>query len=163
MQALTRLLRRAAGTLLALLILFEEWGWEPLQRGLGRFARLPWVANLERRIAALPPRAALAVFLPPVLMLLPIKLLALGLIARGHALLGVVVIVAAKVFGTALAARLYALTQPALMGLPWFAAFHARWLGWKTVLLAQVRASWAWRAGRVVKRLARRWWRRRQA
>jgi hypothetical protein len=163
MQALTRLLRRAAGTLIALLILFEEWGWEPLQRGLGQLARLPLVARIERRIAALPPHAALAVFLPPVLMLLPVKLLALALIARGHALLGVIVIVLAKVLGTALAARLYALTQPALMRLPWFAALHARWVGWKTVLLAQVRASWAWRTGRVVKRLARRWWARRHA
>jgi hypothetical protein len=163
MQTLTRWLRRAAGTLLALLILFEEWGWEPLQRALGVLSRLPWVARIERRIAALPPRAALAVFLPPVLLLLPIKVLALALIAHGHALLGVSVIVLAKVLGTALAARLYALTQPALMRLPWFAAFHARWLGLKTRLLAQVRASWAWRAGRVFKRRARRWWARRQA
>ncbi|MES2717162.1 MAG: hypothetical protein V4795_15430 [Pseudomonadota bacterium] len=33
-------LRRAAGALLALLILFEEWGWEPLQRALARLGRL---------------------------------------------------------------------------------------------------------------------------
>jgi hypothetical protein len=58
---------------------------------------------------------------------------------------------------------MFALTKPALLRLAWFAALHARWTAWKDALLARVRASWAWRVGRVLKARARRraaaWWR----
>jgi hypothetical protein len=145
-------LRRFLEALLALLILFEEWGWEPLRRALAWVARLPPLAWLERRIAALPPYAALAVFLVPTLMLLPVKLAALWLIGIGRAGLGLAVIVIAKLVGTALLARLFQLTQPALMQLTWFAHWYGRWTVWKEGVVATVRASWAWRVGRIVKR-----------
>ena len=145
-------LRRIAEALIALLILFEEWGWEPLQRALAWVARLPPLAWLERRIATLPPYAALAVFVLPTLLLLPVKLAALWLIGIGRAGLGVAVIVIAKIVGTALLARLFKLTQPALMQLAWFAHWYGRWTVWKEGILARVRASWAWRAGHVIKR-----------
>ena len=147
-----RLLRHLLQWLLALLVLFEEWGWEPLQRALGRLARLPPLAALERAIGRLRPYPALAVFALPALALLPVKLAALGLIAKGHALLGVSVVVAAKLLGTALVARLYQLTQPALLQLDWFARWHARWAVFKERLLALARASWPWRVARVLKR-----------
>jgi hypothetical protein len=117
-------------------------------------------AWLERRISRLPPYAALAVFLVPTLMLLPVKLLALWLIGKGRAGLGLLVIVAAKVIGTAVVARLFMLTRESLMRLVWFARWHGRWIGWKDALLAQVRASAAWRGARrlraALKRLMRR-------
>ena len=147
-----RWLRRGAEALIALVILFEEWGWEPLQRALAWVARLPALAWIERRIAALPPYAALAIFLLPTVLLLPIKLAALWLIGIGKAGLGLTVIVVAKLVGTALLARLFKLTQPALMQLAWFASAFARWTAWKDGVLAMVRASWAWRVGRVIKR-----------
>ena len=158
LQRLAQLLRRAAGAVLALLILFEEWGWEPLQRALARLGRLPLLRQLEAFIARLPPAAALVVFLVPALLLLPVKLAALALIAQGQRLLGLAVIVLAKLVGTAIVARLFTLTRPALMQLPWFAHLFSRWTAWKDALLARVRASWAWRWGRAVKRQARRGW-----
>jgi hypothetical protein len=151
MRWLLHLLKTLAIWLLALLILFEEWGWEPLARVLGRLAELPIIGWLERRIARLPPYAALAVFFVPAVLLLPIKLLALWIIGRGHALLGVAVIVIAKLAGTAIVARLFMLTKPALMRLAWFAHWYARWTAWKDALLARVRASPAWQAGRKLK------------
>ena len=153
-----RWLRRLGGGLLALLILFEEWGWEPLHRLLARLGRLPVLRQLEAAIARLPPHAALVVFLVPALALLPVKLLALGLIAQGQRMLGLAVIVVAKLVGTAVVARLFALTQPALMQLPWFARAYGRWSAWKAALLAQVRAAWAWRAARVVRRRVQHGW-----
>jgi len=155
---ITRWLGRAGGALLALLILFEEWGWDPLQRALARLGRLPLLRQLEALVGRLPPYAALVVFLLPALMLLPIKLLALGLIARGQHLLGLVVIVLAKLVGTAVVARLFTLTHPALMQLPWFVQLYNRWTGWKNALLDRVRASWAWRAGRLLRRQWQRQW-----
>ncbi|MDP1693481.1 MAG: hypothetical protein Q8L49_16285 [Burkholderiaceae bacterium] len=147
-----RALRRLFEALIALVILFEEWGWEPLQRALAWIARLPPLAWIERRIVALPPCGALAVFLLPTLLLLPVKLAALWLIGIGKAGLGLALIVSAKLVGTALLARLFRLTQPALMQLAWFARWYGRWTVWKEGIVAQVRASWAWRVGRVIKR-----------
>lgn len=158
LQRLLLRLRRAGGALLALLILFEEWGWEPLQRLLARLGRLPLLRQLEARIARLPPYAALVVFFVPALLLLPVKLAALALIAHGQRLLGLTVIVLAKLMGTAIVARLFTLTRPALMQLPWFVRLYGRWTAWKEALLARVRASWAWRWGRVLKRQARQRW-----
>jgi hypothetical protein len=158
MHLAIRILKNLFSGLLALLILFEEWGWEPLQRALAWIGRLPGLRWVERRILALPPYAALALFLLPTAMLLPVKLLALWLIGQGKVWAGTLVILGAKVVGTAIVARLFTLTQPALMQLAWFARLFMRWMNWKQALLAQVRASWPWRLGRVLKhRMKRRW------
>jgi hypothetical protein len=144
---------------------FEEWGWRPLADLLGRLARWrPWAA-VEAVIIRLPPYGALVVFALPTLLLLPLKFLALILIAKGQVLLAGLLFVAAKVVATALIARLFMLTQPALMQIAWFAWAHDTVMPWKEALTARVRASWAWRVGRVwkerVKRVlgaeARRW------
>jgi hypothetical protein len=156
-----RLLRGIVALLqwpLALLILFEEWGWEPLQRVLARIGQWPGFRWIERRIGALSPYAALALFIVPSALLLPIKLLALLLIERGQPLLGTLVILGAKLLGTAVVARLFALTQPALMQLPWFAHGYGRWTVWKEALLAQVRASAPWRLARALRTGVRRRW-----
>ncbi len=152
MQWAIRLLKNLFSGLLALLILFEEWGWEPLQRALAWVGRLPGLRWLEARIQVLPPYVALALFLLPGMVLLPVKLLALWFIGQGKVLSGTLVIVIAKVLGTTIVARLFALTRPALMQLTWFARLYTRWIDWKKALLIKVRASWPWRLGRVLKR-----------
>ena len=161
-SAAVRWLKTLLSWLLALIILFEEWGWEPLSRALAWLGRLPVLAWIERRVRALPPYAALALFAVPTLALLPVKLLALWLIGMGRTSLGLLVIVLAKLVGTAVVARLFVLTQPALMQLAWFVRWYARWIAWKTMLLARVHASRAWRGAHalnlVVRRRLRRFW-----
>jgi hypothetical protein len=161
MKTLLAPLRWLVRVVLALVILFEEWGWEPLRRVFALIAKLPVIRQIEAGLRRLPPRWAFVVLVLPSLLILPIKLAALWLVARGHALLGVAVIIAAKLFGTALLAWLFQLIQPALMQLPWFARLYARWATWKAELLAWVRASAVWRAARAFKlrlgRWARRW------
>jgi hypothetical protein len=156
-RAAVRGLGRLAVGALALVILFEEWGWEPLQRALAWLGRRPSMRRIEAAIAQWPPGAALAVLLLPTLGLLPVKLLALWLIARGAVLAGLMVVVVAKLVGTAVLAWVFALTQPALLRLPWFAVGYRRWYAWKESLLTWVRASWAWRTGRALKRRLRHW------
>jgi hypothetical protein len=145
---------------LALLLIFEEWGWEPLARVMGQLARLPLWARIEARIARLPPYLALILFAVPMMLLLPLKLLALYWISRGHALLGIGVVLAAKLLGTAAVARLFALTQPALMQLAWFARLYGRWKVWKDALILRVKSTPAWHTavamGRTIRALARR-------
>jgi hypothetical protein len=156
MRWLLRTLKGFASLIVALIILFEEWGWEPLARLLAQIGRLPILRSIERGIAALPPYAALAVFFAPATLLLPIKLLALWFVARGHAVFGLSVILAAKVVGTALVARIFTLTKPALMRLGWFARSYVWWTTWKEALLVRVRASLVWqRAARFKASVAR--------
>ncbi len=145
------------GPLLALILIFEEWGWEPLQRLMARLARLPLWGRMERFIAALPPYGALVAFFVPALMLLPVKLLALYWISRGHAVLGITVVLTAKMLGTAAVARLFALTQPALMRLAWFASLYGRWKPWKDALIARVKDTAVWHATTARVRAIRRW------
>jgi hypothetical protein len=149
-------LRWAAQVVLALLILLEEWGWQPLADLLGRLARWqPW-ARVETAIARLPPYAALLVFALPSVVLLPLKFLALFLIAKGQLVLAGLLFAAAKVGATALVARLFLLTRPALMQIGWFAWAYDRFIPWKNALEDYVRSSYVWRVGRVWKERARR-------
>lgn len=145
-------LLRAVGTaLLALVLIFEEWGWRPLSELLSLLTRFrPW-ARLEGWIAGLPPYGALAVFVLPSALLFPVKLLALMLLAKGQAILAGVMLVGAKITGTAFLARIFMLTKPALMRIGWFVRLYQTFMPWKEALFARVRASWAWRYGRVVK------------
>ena len=149
-------LRTAFEILVALIIVFEEWGWRPLADLIGRLARWrPW-AVIETVIIRLPPYAALVVFALPTLLLLPLKFLALFLVAKGQIVLAGALFVFAKVAATALVARLFVLTQPALMQIGWFAWGYDTVMPWKDALTARVRASWAWRVGRVVKERVKR-------
>lgn len=154
-----RALAALGAWLLALVIVFEEWGWAPLQALLARLGRWPGLRWVEARVQALPPWAALLVCALPTALLLPVKLLALWTVGNGYVVLGMAVIVLAKVAGTAVVARLFTLTQPALLRLPWFAWGYAHWLAFKERLLLRVRASWPWRLARVLKRQAQRSWR----
>jgi hypothetical protein len=146
----------ALQVVLVLLVLLEEWGWQPLAELLGRFARWrPW-ARLEAKIAGLPPYAALVVFALPSLLLLPLKFLALFLIANGRLVLAGLLFAAAKVGATALVARLFMLTRPALMQIGWFAQVYNRFMSWKEAMEAYVRSSYVWRVGRIWKARAKR-------
>ncbi|RZL40269.1 MAG: hypothetical protein EOP35_01355 [Rubrivivax sp.] len=160
LKALLYPLRWLLRVTLALLILFEEWGWEPLRRVFALLAKLPVIRQCEALLRRLPPRWALVALVLPSLLILPVKLLAVWLITRGQVSLGLAVIVAAKLVGTALLAWLFQLIQPALMQLRWFARLHGRWTAWKSELLAWVRASPVWRSARAIKAGVRRWWRR---
>ena len=140
---------------LALFLLFEEWGWQPLAAGFAALGRLPVWRQLERLIIRLPPWAALLAFGIPVLLLVPVKLLALFLLGKGHFGMGLSLVVSAKIAGTALAARLFQLTEPALMQLGWFARLYPPWKAWKDRMLRQVRVSWPWRLGRRMKHRTR--------
>lgn len=153
-------LRWLVRLVLALLILFEEWGWEPLRRAFALLAKLPAIRRVEALLQRLPPRWAFVVLVLPSVLILPVKLLAVWLVAEGRVTLGVAVIVAAKLVGTALLAWLFQLIQPALMQVGWFARIYERWTYWKAELLAWVRASAVWRAARAIKLRVKRLFRR---
>lgn len=135
----------------ALVVLFEEWGWRQLQDLLAGLQRFALWAALERWVARLPPYGALAAFSVPAAMLLPFKFLALYLLAGSHVLSAALVFITAKVAGTALVARIFVLTKPALMQIGWFASAYEKFVLWKDTLFAKIRASYTWRYGRMIK------------
>jgi hypothetical protein len=131
-KRLKRLLSAPFVLMAAIVVLFEEWLWDDLQRIAAAVGRLPLFRQIESLIAGLPPYAALAMFGAPSLLLIPVKLAALYFIAHGQPTLGVMTAVGAKIAGTALVARIYALTHLNLLRIGWFAFAHARVLAFKT-------------------------------
>lgn len=113
--------------LLAVVFLFEAWLWEHLAPVVAWVVGLvPWRA-LKARIAAaiehLPPYPTLLVFLVPVVLLFPIKLLGLWLLAKGSWAGAMATLGLAKVVSMGVTAFIFDLTRPKLLQLPWF-----RWL-----------------------------------
>ncbi|GAA5166021.1 hypothetical protein [Viridibacterium curvum] len=155
---LARRLRRAAGfpvVLLAALILWlEEWLWEPLGKLMHGIGRLPVIRQIEGLIQRAPPWLALACFAIPLVSLLPFKLAGLWLLGKGHVVSGVGVFLSAKVVGTALGARIFALTRPALMQLAWFARLWEGLQRLRAYLYGRLKAHPLWQA---VQRLRARW------
>jgi hypothetical protein len=150
-----RVLRAVFLPLAAAILLIEEWGWRPLSALAARLARFLPFARLEALIRRAPPRLAIVLFLVPATLLFPVKLLALWLIEGGRAALGVVLIVATKIMGTAIVGRLFVLLEPQLMQFAWFARALGAWHGVKERIRAAVHRSRAWRAARVAAKAAR--------
>lgn len=142
--------------LAALVLLLEEWFWDTGARIGAWLGAWPPLRALEARIRALPPYGALAAFVLPGLLLLPVKIVALYAIAHGHAVSGASVFVAAKLGGAAVVARLYVLTRPALLSLAWFARCHNWFVALKDGLIARLRATHVFRRGRHLARMLRR-------
>lgn len=149
-RVLWRALRGLLLAVAALVLALEEWGWRPLTAFAARLARWPPLRRLERHIEALPPRAALALFLVPAVALFPVKLLALWLIHLGQTALGLGVIVAAKLVGTALVGRLFILTEAQLVQFAAFARALAWWRATKRCIRSAVQNSPPWRAARAL-------------
>ena len=163
MGILKKLLSILGMALLVPVLLFEEWGWEPMARAMARLARLRVWARVEVALRALPPWGAVLAFFLPVLLLLPVKLFGLFLLGEGHALSALLLLLAAKLVGTAILAWLFQLVEPALMRIPWFARYYPRWKLWKDSVLNGVRASRPWRSLLALGRRVRRGWRRLRA
>jgi hypothetical protein len=128
----------------ALILFVEEILWEAAKRLMAQLGRLPLIHWLEAAIVRLPPYGAAAVFLLPGTLLLPVKIGALWLIAHGYTLIGLQLIIAAKLLGTALVARIFTLARPALMTLAWFAWAYTWVMAWRARIYGFVKASRAW-------------------
>ncbi|WP_051111992.1 hypothetical protein [Hyphomicrobium denitrificans] len=141
----------ALNVIAALIVLFEEWGWRPLSDFIAHLAKYAPIAAVERWVAGLPPYAALFTIALPTTLLLPLKFVAVWLLANNHFATATLLFLGAKLASTALIARIFILTKPALMRIAWFARAYDWFVPWKDALFAQIRASWVWRYGRMVK------------
>ncbi len=130
--------------LAAVFMFVEEWLWDHLTTFTAWVARAPVFRWLERKLAALPPYGAMAVFLIPGLLLLPVKLAALYFMTHGHPGRGLAVIIAAKIVGTAIVARIFTVCRPSLLTVRWFRRFYEWIVRVKTRLYTAIKAMPAW-------------------
>lgn len=156
LRAIWRALRTIVLALLTVVMFIEEWGWKPLTGCIAWLAKWPPLARLEQWLRAVSPPVALAMFCVPTVALIPVKLVAVSTIHQGHAMLGLMVILAAKLLGTALLGRLFILVEPQLMQFEWMARGILWWRDTRSRVLAWVRASSAWRTARLLKHTLRR-------
>ena len=128
----------------AMIMFFEEWLWEHLTSAMAWVARARIFRWLDARLAALPSYGAMAVFLVPCVMLLPVKIAALYLMTHGHAGGGLLIIIAAKLIGTAIVAHIFAVCRPALLTVRWFRRLYEGIVRLKNRLYTAIKAMPAW-------------------
>lgn len=120
-------------SLLAIILIIEEWLWDALS-AFGHFLiSLLHLEEFERWLIQLSPNTALIAFMIPILIVTPINLAALGLLANGLILQGILLEVLAKVLGTLLVSRVFALTKSQLLTFKVLAVIYStimRWLTW---------------------------------
>lgn len=122
-------LYRFLWTLLAAIFLVEAWLWDVLGGAVAAFvAALPIEAlrrTLRRLIDTLPAIFALTLFVIPVLVILPFKLVGLALIAKGRVALGAGVFLLAKTAGLGATAFVFDVCRERLLTLRWFARLYS--------------------------------------
>jgi hypothetical protein len=120
--------------LLALVFLFEAWLWEHLRPLVAWVVHLVAWDRLKTRVAAaiahLPPYPTLLIFLIPVILLFPLKLLGLWMLAHGSWLGAMAVLAAAKVVSMGVMAFIFEVTRPKLLQLGWFRWLYEHILVW---------------------------------
>jgi hypothetical protein len=124
---LRRLVRGLLLTPLAAIFLLEDLLVRSFGAALGAFARLQLVARFEAWARGLLPWQALLLFCLPVVIFLPVHLLAIWAFASRRAVLGVAIYIAGKLAATAMVGRILIVCRPALIRYRWFTRAE-RWV-----------------------------------
>lgn len=131
---------------LALVFLAEAWLWEHLEPVVARV--VAWLplrklkALLSSFVEKLSPPMTLGIFLVPVIVLFPLKLVAVWMMAHHNWLGACAVLAAGKLVGVGVAAFIFDVTRPKLMQMRWFAGVYnavLRLRGWARTKIAPVR------------------------
>ncbi len=141
----------------AVVLLFEEWFWEKTTAVAMRLGRLPLVSAVESWIRRRERWAALALFVAPIIVIYPFKAMALYVMAHGYIAGGVAAFILAKLAATALFARLYQLTESAIIKFGWVRQSRAAFLRGRAFIHAWLNAQPPYQRARVlVKRSTQR-------
>ena len=147
-----RLVRRGATTILlfaaAAVLLFEEWLWDHSTAIAKRLGRLPLLSLVQAWIRRRSQWQAMALFIVPVLVVYPLKAAAVYAMTRGYVALGVSSFVLAKVLATAVFARLFQLTEPAITKIHWVRHGRDAFLRWRAFIHRWLNSQPAYRKAR---------------
>src|SRR5262252_557842 len=114
--------------LAAAVLLFEEWFWAKSTRAIARLVGMAHLSAAESWVRRRNPTQALTLFVVPLLVIYPFKVLTLIAIAHGNIALGTGAFVAAKLLATAVFARLYELTERAIVEFAWIRFARTKFL-----------------------------------
>ena len=110
--------------LLALIFLIEAWLWDHLEPVVARaVAAVPlraFKAWLARRVAGLSPPLTLVVFVIPLVLLFPLKLVEVWLLTHHDWIAAIALIVASKFIGVGVLAFIFDVTRSKLLQMAWF-------------------------------------------
>ena len=163
-RSLTR--RRLSRPLLflaAVLLLIEEWLWRGTARFLRDLMRLRLVAVGADWVRRRTPHQALALFVLPLLALLPLKGVIVLAFLHGRYALGIAVLVLEKLIFSAVFAALYQLTAPAVTQIGWVLRGQEAFLRMRSALHAWLGQFQAFREARAwLRRMRRQHWLRRR-
>ncbi len=147
----------------AVILLIEEWLWQGTARFLRDLMRLKPVAACADWIRRRPPKQALALFILPLLSLLPLKGVIVLAFVHGRMMLGVTVLILEKLIFSAVFAALYQLTAPAVTRIRWVMRAQRSFLRLRHAIHLWLRTFPAFRATqRWLRRARRRHWLRRR-
>lgn len=120
---------------LAILFLVESWLWEKTGAFINRVLLLLPIDEVREKIIVfirrLSPYQTLGLFIIPALVLLPLKFLALWLLAKGFVISGVSTILLAKLAGLGVTSFLFALCKPTLLEIRWVYWLYHKCLYWR--------------------------------
>ena len=120
-------------SILAIILIIEEWLWDELSAFGHILIKLLHLEAIERWLSQASANVALMAFVIPLLIVTPINLAAFALLAHGLILQGVLLEIVAKLLGTLLVSRVFALTKPQLLTFSVLAFGYStimRWLNW---------------------------------
>ncbi len=129
----------------AVILLIEEWLWRGTARFLGDLMLLTPVARFAEWVRRRPPRQALALFVLPLLSLLPLKGVIVLAFMHGRYLLGFAVLVLEKLIFSAVFAALYQLTAPSVTKIRWVLRAQTIFLRWRHAIHLWLRTFPAFR------------------
>ncbi|MDD5581130.1 MAG: hypothetical protein PHY16_17910 [Methylobacter sp.] len=118
------MLKKLLLTILAVIVIFEEWLWDILTVTGHWLSRVLHLARFDEQLSKASPPMALLAFLIPLIVVMPLNLLALFQLTHGRVMQGILLEIAAKLLATLLVARVFRLVRPALLTFNWFAKLY---------------------------------------
>ena len=119
----------------AIVFLVESWLWEKTGACISRILFLLPIDDVREKITVfvrkLSPYQTLGLFIIPALVLLPLKFLALWLLAKGWVFTGVSTILLAKLAGLGVTSFLFALCKPTLLEIRWVYWLYHKCVHWR--------------------------------
>ncbi|CAN5317110.1 hypothetical protein BH11PSE4_BH11PSE4_42720 [soil metagenome] len=110
--------------LLALIFLIEAWLWDHLEPVVARVVALiplrAFKAWLSAQVARLSPAMTLVVFIIPLVLLFPLKLVEVWLLRHHYWMTAIALIVASKFIGVGVLAFVFDVTRDKLLQMNWF-------------------------------------------
>ena len=123
-------MKKSLLSFLAIFLIIEEWLWDLLTALGHSLSHRLHLEQFEQWLRQTDPAMALVAFSIPILIVVPINIVAFELVANGLILQGILTEILAKLLGTLLVARVFALTKPQLLTFAFLMVIYTTITGW---------------------------------